>query len=42
MVRVADGGLAIEWTEFSPDVVRQVLLSLSRDDASVPVDIDLF
>lgn len=42
VVRVADGGLAIEWTEFSPDVVRQVLLSLSRDDASVPVDIDLF
>lgn len=41
VVRVADEGLAVEWTEFSPEVVRQVLLSLSTDEASVHIAIDL-
>ena len=37
IVRQADGGLAVEWTEFSPEVVREVLLSMTKDDA-VAVD----
>jgi PilZ domain-containing protein len=41
VVRQADDGLAIEWTEFSPDVVREVLRSISRDD-SVRVAVDVF
>ena len=40
VVRQADDGLAVEWTEFSPEVVRQMLLSLSRDDA-VRVNVDV-
>ena len=40
IVRQSDDGVAVEWTEFSPEVVRQVLLALTKDDA-VRVAIDL-
>jgi hypothetical protein len=40
IVRQLDDGMAVEWTEFSPDVVRQVLVALGKDDA-VRVAIDL-
>ena len=40
VVRQADDGLAVEWTEFSPDVVRQILVSLASDESDrVAVDL---
>ena len=41
VVRQADEVLAVEWTEFSPEIVRQVLLSLSRHEVPIRVAVDL-
>jgi hypothetical protein len=39
-VRQLEDGMAVEWTDFSPDVVRQVLLTLGKEEA-VRIAIDL-
>jgi PilZ domain len=40
IVRQLDDGMAVEWTEFSPETVRQLLVAIGKDD-TVRVAIDL-
>jgi len=40
VVRQAEDGLAVEWAEFSPDAVREILSSLASDE-SIRVAVDL-